>query len=78
MGAYGEWVPVDKTTDKATIPTRKALANVPIATSTLPSSDTAAGTTLPHVEQPVLVTDDSVFPDTPLQVRNYLKYLCYV
>ncbi|XP_041835122.1 protein SON isoform X2 [Melanotaenia boesemani] len=65
LGAYGEWIPVDKTTDKTAAASRKALTNVPIATSTLSSADTAAG--LPDVEQPVPVTENSVFPDAPQQ-----------
>lgn len=69
LGAYGEWVPVDKAADEAAAASRKALTTVPIATSTTSSSETATAAGLPGVvEQPVCVAEsDSVFPDPPLQ-----------
>ena len=72
LGAYGEWVPVDKAADEAAAASRKALTTVPIATSTTSSSETATAAGLPGVvEQPVCVAEsDSVFPDPPLQVRR--------
>ncbi|XP_031158258.1 protein SON isoform X2 [Sander lucioperca] len=69
LGAYGEWVPVDKTSDKAAAASRKAVTTVPTATATSSSGETktAPGTT-EVVEQPVCVLDnDSVFPDPLLQ-----------
>uniref|UniRef100_A0A1A7XTV9 SON DNA binding protein n=1 Tax=Iconisemion striatum TaxID=60296 RepID=A0A1A7XTV9_9TELE len=67
LGAYGEWVPVDKTTEKTPATSKKS--NAPTVTPTPPSSEKPASVELPDViEQPVLVTDsDSVFPDTRLQ-----------
>ncbi|KAK5617285.1 hypothetical protein CRENBAI_008587 [Crenichthys baileyi] len=68
--AYGEWVPVEKTADKATVTAKKAVSNVPSATSTLPSSETASEPGLPDVieQQPAPVADsDSVFPETRQQ-----------
>uniref|UniRef100_UPI0037E71623 protein SON isoform X2 n=1 Tax=Semicossyphus pulcher TaxID=241346 RepID=UPI0037E71623 len=69
LGAYGEWVPVDKTTEKAAAASRKALTTVPIATTTSSTGDTATAAGLPEVEdQPGFVADnDSVFPDPVLQ-----------
>lgn len=69
LGAYGEWVPVDKTADKATATSRKALTTVPIATATLSSGETVTAPRLPEVVvQPALVPDaDNVFPDPVLQ-----------
>ncbi|XP_044044050.1 protein SON isoform X2 [Siniperca chuatsi] len=69
LGAYGEWVPVDKTADKAAATSRKALTTVPIASATSSSGETATAAGLPEVvEQPAFVPDnDSVFPDPPLQ-----------
>ncbi|KAG8004755.1 Protein SON, partial [Nibea albiflora] len=68
LGAYGEWVPVDKT-DKAAAISRKAPTTVPITRATSSSGETtitAAG--LPQiVEQTAFVPDDSVFPDPLLQ-----------
>ncbi|XP_034720719.1 protein SON [Etheostoma cragini] len=69
LGAYGEWVPVDKTSDKAAAASRKATTTVPIATATSSSGETktAPGST-EDVEQPVCAPDnDSVFPEPPLQ-----------
>lgn len=72
LGAYGEWVPVDKTADKAAAGSRKAPSTVPIATATSSSGETAAERGLPEdVEQPASAPDkDSVFPDPLLQVRS--------
>ncbi|XP_049919601.1 protein SON isoform X1 [Epinephelus moara] len=69
LGAYGEWVPVDKTADKAAAGSRKAPSTVPIATATSSSGETAAAPGLPEdVEQPASAPDkDSVFPDPLLQ-----------
>lgn len=76
LGAYGEWVPVDKTTDKAAAASRKALTTVPIATATSSSGETAPAPGLPEVvEQPAPVPDnDSVFPDPLAQVRGRSTY----
>ncbi|XP_020510005.2 protein SON isoform X2 [Labrus bergylta] len=68
LGAYGEWVPVDKTAEKAAAASRKAMTAVSIATAT--SSPGETGTGLPEVEeqQPAPVSDnDSVFPDPQVQ-----------
>ncbi|XP_037618171.1 protein SON isoform X1 [Sebastes umbrosus] len=68
LGAYGEWVPVDKAAEKAAA-SRKALTTAPAATASSSSSgETATAPGLPEVvEQPALTPDnDSVFPD-PLQ-----------
>ncbi|XP_059183985.1 protein SON [Centropristis striata] len=69
LGAYGEWVPVDKTSDKAAAASKKALTTVPIATATSSSGETATAPDVPEVvEQPAIVPDnDSVFPDPVLQ-----------
>ncbi|XP_070787031.1 protein SON [Enoplosus armatus] len=79
LGAYGEWVPVDKAADKAAAASRKAPATVPVASAVLSSSavvavaaaasgEAAAAAGLQEVaEQPAFAPDnDSVFPD-PLQ-----------
>ncbi|XP_041638277.1 protein SON isoform X2 [Cheilinus undulatus] len=68
LGVYGEWVPVEKSSEKASAPSRKATAAVPIATTTS-SVEVATGAGLPEVEeQPAFVSDsDSVFPDPVLQ-----------
>ncbi|XP_042372923.1 protein Son-like, partial [Plectropomus leopardus] len=69
LGAYGEWVPVDKTAEKAPAGSRKALTAVPIATAGSSSGETAtaAAGSAEAAEQPASVPDnDSVFPD-PLQ-----------
>ncbi|KAM4710888.1 uncharacterized protein sonb [Anableps anableps] len=68
--AYGEWVPVEKTADKATVTAKKAVSNVPSATSASPSGDTASDSGLLDVteQQPAPVPDsDSVFPETRQQ-----------
>nr|XP_020510005.1 protein SON-like isoform X2 [Labrus bergylta] len=68
LGAYGEWVPVDKTAEKAAAASRKAMTAVSIATAT--SSPGETGTGLPEVEeqQPAPASDnDSVFPDPQVQ-----------
>ncbi|XP_077960353.1 SON DNA and RNA binding protein b isoform X2 [Gasterosteus aculeatus] len=67
LGAYGEWVPVDKAAEKAAAATRKALATVAIATAT--SSGETTTPVLPEVvEQLELEPDnDSVFPEQLLQ-----------
>lgn len=72
LGAYGEWVPVDKTADKAATSSRKSLTAVPVATATSSSGETATAPGLPEVvEQPAFGPDnDSVFPDPLLQVRS--------
>ncbi|XP_051283639.1 protein SON isoform X1 [Dicentrarchus labrax] len=69
LGAYGEWVPVDKTADKAAAASRKALTSIPIATATLASGETATAAGLSDiVEQPAFGGDnDRVFPDPLLQ-----------
>ncbi|XP_030605903.1 protein SON [Archocentrus centrarchus] len=67
LGAYGEWVPVDKTTDKAAGSSAKPQTNVLPAAPSSASGDPAAG--LPEGgEQPAFVTNsDKVFPDPQLQ-----------
>nr|XP_020444185.1 protein SON-like isoform X1 [Monopterus albus] len=60
LGAYGEWVPVDKTADKPAAAPRKVLTTVPTATTTSSSGETEAEA----VEQS---DNDSVFPDPVLQ-----------
>ncbi|XP_022615525.1 protein SON-like [Seriola dumerili] len=68
MGAYGEWVPVDKTTDKASTASRKTPTTVPIATATSSSGEPAAAGSPEAVEQPAFVpAADSVFPDPLMQ-----------
>lgn len=68
LGAYGEWVPVDKTADKAAAASRKTLTAVPTETAASSSGETAIAAGLPEdVEQP---DNDSVFPDPVLQVRS--------
>ncbi len=72
LGAYGEWVPVDKSAGKAAATSKKALTAVPMGTATSSSDETAiAAAGLPEVvEQPAFVpNNDSVFPDPRLQVR---------
>lgn len=77
-GAYGEWVPVDKTADETAATFRKAVTAVPIVTPASSSADSAAAAGLPGaVEQPVFVSDsDSVFPDPPQQVRIVQFIMC--
>ncbi|XP_054479856.1 protein SON [Anoplopoma fimbria] len=76
LGAYGEWVPVDKTSDKAgaaaaaaAAASRKAATAVPTATALSSSGETMTAPALPEVvEQPESEPDnDSVFPDPVLQ-----------
>ncbi|XP_071320672.1 protein SON [Trachinotus anak] len=68
LGAYGEWVPVDKTADKPTTASRKTLTTVPIVTSTSSSGETVAAGSPEAVDQPAFVpVNDSVFPDPLLQ-----------
>ncbi|XP_041822201.1 protein SON isoform X3 [Chelmon rostratus] len=69
LGVYGEWVPVDKTTDKATATSRKTLNPVPLVTATSSSGEMLTAAGLPEVvEQSAFVPDnDSVFPDAVLQ-----------
>ncbi|KAM6893515.1 protein SON-like [Xenentodon cancila] len=65
QAAYGEWVPVERTTDKATAAVNKSQTNVSSVKPALPSGDIPAVTGLPDVEPPVLVSEnDNVFPDT--------------
>lgn len=71
MGAYGEWVPVDKT-DKVAAVSRKALTTAPVAPAA-PSSlcETEAEGSPEAVEQPAFGSlKDSVFPDPLTQVRS--------
>ncbi|XP_058479052.1 protein SON isoform X1 [Solea solea] len=68
LGAYGEWVPVDKTADKTAGASRKAQSHIPTSSTTLSSSAKAAAVAAGSpeaVEQPAPV-NDSVFPD-PVQ-----------
>lgn len=84
LGAYGEWVPVDKAAEKAAAASRKSLTAVPIATATSSSGETATAAGLPEVvEQPACGPDnDSVFPDPLQQVRSgstlCIYYVCSV
>ncbi|XP_027141865.1 protein SON isoform X3 [Larimichthys crocea] len=73
LGVYGEWVPVDKTTDKAAAISRKALTTVPITTATSSSGETTAAGLPQIVKQPAFVPDDSVFPDPLLQVDAWAQ-----
>ncbi|CAI5637771.1 unnamed protein product [Oreochromis niloticus] len=67
LGAYGEWVPVDKTTEKAAVAT-KAQTNVLSAPPTSSSSGETATVVQEVIEQPAFVTNsDKVFPDPQLQ-----------
>lgn len=69
LGAYGEWVPVDKASEKAAAASRKALTTVSKATAS-PSSSSANTATAAESAEAVeqSVTDsDSVFPDPLLQ-----------
>lgn len=77
LGAYGEWVPVDKTTEKAAV-TTKTQTNVLSATpsSSSSSSGETAAVSQEVIEQPAFVTNsDKVFPDPQLQVRNEILHL---
>ncbi|XP_037314672.2 protein SON isoform X2 [Pungitius pungitius] len=73
LGAYGEWVLVDKAAEKAAAATRKALATVAIATAN--SAGETMTPVLPEVvEQPELESDnDSVFPEQLLQVDAWAQ-----
>ncbi|GAA6216176.1 protein SON-like [Lates japonicus] len=64
LGAYGEWVPVDKT-DKVAAVSRKALTTAPIVPAAPSSScETEAEGSPEAVEQPAFGSlKDSVFPD---------------
>lgn len=76
LGAYGEWVPVDKTTEKAAV-TTKAQTNVLSAapSSSSSSSGETAAVLQEVIEQPAFVTNsDKVFPDPQLQVRNEMVH----
>ncbi|XP_047432368.1 protein SON isoform X2 [Mugil cephalus] len=66
LGAYGEWVPVDKTKYKSAAVSRTVLTNVSIATASLSSVEAGAGPT-EDLEQPVVTDNDSVFPETSVQ-----------
>nr|XP_046237893.1 protein SON isoform X2 [Scatophagus argus] len=68
-GAYGEWIPVDKTADKAAPTSRKAHATAPIVAASSSSSETVTAAVLAEVvEQPPFVPDkDSVFPNSLIQ-----------
>ncbi|KAI4831620.1 hypothetical protein KUCAC02_001156 [Chaenocephalus aceratus] len=66
LGAYGEWVPVDKASEKAAAASRKALATVSKATASPSSSSADTATAAEAVEQSV-TDSDSVFPDPLLQ-----------
>ncbi|XP_070711663.1 protein SON [Pempheris klunzingeri] len=69
LGAYGEWVPVDKTADKTSVASRKTLTTVPIATAASSSGETETAAGLPEVVEPAAsaADNDSVFPDPLLQ-----------
>ena len=71
LGAYGEWVPVDKAAEKAAAASRKASSTVHTASGTSSSGDTVAAGSPEAVEQPALgPVNDSVFPDPEMQVRS--------
>ncbi|CAB1440736.1 unnamed protein product [Pleuronectes platessa] len=66
MGAYGEWVPVDKAAEKAAAAARKASSTVHTATSS--SGETAAAGSPEAGEQPAPgPVNDNVFPDPVMQ-----------
>ncbi|XP_023141883.2 protein SON isoform X2 [Amphiprion ocellaris] len=69
LGVYGEWVPIDKTTEKASVSSRKAVTSVTMTTtSSSSSSDPAEAVVLPEAEQTEFNTDDDkVFPDALVQ-----------
>uniref|UniRef100_A0A3P8SLC8 SON DNA binding protein n=1 Tax=Amphiprion percula TaxID=161767 RepID=A0A3P8SLC8_AMPPE len=69
LGVYGEWVPIDKTTEKASVSSRKAVTSVTMTTtSSSSSSDPAEAVVLPEAEQTGFNTDDDkVFPDALVQ-----------
>lgn len=66
LGAYGEWVPVDKAAEKPLSSSKASLT-----TGALAKATSTSGEALPEVgEQPALGDNDSVFPDPPQQVRS--------
>ncbi|XP_062236967.1 protein SON [Platichthys flesus] len=66
MGAYGEWVPVDKAAEKAAAAARKASSTVHTATSS--SGETAAaGSPEAGEQQAPGPVNDNVFPDPVMQ-----------
>ncbi|XP_029353092.1 protein SON isoform X2 [Echeneis naucrates] len=68
LGAYGEWVPVDKTADKAATTSKKMMTIAPSVSETSSSGDAAAAVSPEAVEHPIFVpASDSVFPDPLLQ-----------
>lgn len=68
LGVYGEWVPIDKTTEKASVSSRKAVTSVTMTTTSSSSSDPAEAVVLPEAEQTGFHTDnDKVFPDPLVQ-----------
>lgn len=72
LDPYGEWVPVEKTSDKDGADTRKFHASVAMVSTSSSTSETIAppGTEVVEVK-PVGVPDtDSVFPDPLLQVGS--------
>lgn len=75
MAAYGDWVPIEKTADKAQVPAKKVVPNVPTVMSTVPSGETTSDSGLLDAveQQPAPIPDsDSVFPETLQQVRPTL------
>lgn len=71
LGAYGEWVPVDKTAEKPA-----ASSKISLTTATLAKAASSGETSAEINKQLAFVADkDSVFPDPPLQVRS-LSMLC--
>ena len=71
LGAYGEWVPVDKAAEKAAAASRKASSTVHTASATSSSGETGAAGSPEAVDQPALVpVNDSVFPDPVMQVKS--------
>ncbi|XP_019965752.2 protein SON [Paralichthys olivaceus] len=68
LGAYGEWVLVDKAADKAAAASRKAPSTVPTVSATSSLGETVVAGSPEAVEQPVLApVNDSVFPDPVMQ-----------
>lgn len=72
LGAYGEWVPVDKTKEKAPVTSVKTLTDVSMTTAASSSSPWETAVCAVPVEaadQSVFVTDnDNVFPESSQQV----------
>lgn len=66
QGAYGEWVPVEKTGEKATSNPKKAPSSVKSSTESGAGAVAGAGAGAAAEPEPA-VENDSVFPEPPLQ-----------